>query len=236
MREIEIRGGERLKAFIKGRWFPLVIAIVGILVIAFVMALFGWRITYAPELENSWDAVSAIAAWAGAIGTVAVLVYNHKAIELSQRSIQQAIDLQLLEKRLELYAATDSDQGFLHAPNSLSIAYSEEVYVLYVQMVELCRERWEKICEFAVLFNIKGWETWEHGNLCYDMYDTYTKHIENEIKRRKRISDIQGAQDRQVISLEKHKADTDELHMKMCRTYFLLESKMKEILDKSMNR
>ena len=58
-------GRDRLKKFIKGRWFPLIVAIGITAVVAFMMALFGWRITYAPRLENSWDAVSAVAAWAG---------------------------------------------------------------------------------------------------------------------------------------------------------------------------
>lgn len=32
-----------------------------------VMWCFGFRITYAPEFENNWDAISAIAEWAGVI-------------------------------------------------------------------------------------------------------------------------------------------------------------------------
>lgn len=62
-----------MKKFIKGRWFPLTVSILIdaiVVIVAFIMALFGWRITYAPELENSWEAISAVAAWFGAIGTV----------------------------------------------------------------------------------------------------------------------------------------------------------------------
>lgn len=56
-----------MKNFIKGRWFPLLVGIIVFVVIAFVMAKFGWRITYAPDLENSWDAISAVASWASAL-------------------------------------------------------------------------------------------------------------------------------------------------------------------------
>ena len=50
-----------LKKFIKGRWFPLSVAVVIALIVIIGMVLFGWRITYAPELENSWEATSAVA-------------------------------------------------------------------------------------------------------------------------------------------------------------------------------
>ena len=61
-----------MKNFIKGRWFPLLVAILIVVVVAFVMALFGWRITYAPELENSWAAVSAVAACISALAGIAI--------------------------------------------------------------------------------------------------------------------------------------------------------------------
>ena len=50
-----------MKNFIKGRWFPLVVAIIAFVAIGTIMMLLGWRITYAPTLENSWDAISAVA-------------------------------------------------------------------------------------------------------------------------------------------------------------------------------
>ena len=56
-----------MKNFIKGRWFPLLVGIIVFVTVAFVMAKFGWRITYVPELENSWDAISAVASWASAL-------------------------------------------------------------------------------------------------------------------------------------------------------------------------
>ena len=39
----------------------------GEILIAFVLWCMGFRITYAPELDNNWDAISAFAEWAGVI-------------------------------------------------------------------------------------------------------------------------------------------------------------------------
>ena len=61
-----------MKNFIKGRWFPLLVGIIVFVVVAFVMAKFGWRITYAPELENSWAAISAVAACVSALAGIAI--------------------------------------------------------------------------------------------------------------------------------------------------------------------
>lgn len=89
-----------MKSFIKGRWFPLVIAIVGILAIAFVMALFGWRITYAPELETSWECVSAIGTWAGVITSfIAIMV----AVQIPSKIADRQDKIALFEKRYACY-------------------------------------------------------------------------------------------------------------------------------------
>ena len=39
------------------------------------MTLLGWRFTYAPELENSWDAISAVATWAGVVASVFAIIF-----------------------------------------------------------------------------------------------------------------------------------------------------------------
>lgn len=85
-----------MKKFIQSRWFPILVAI-AILGIASVILIFlGFKITYAPEMENNWDAVSAVAAWAGAIGTVAAVF---SAIWVANRQNKIA----MLEKRLDVF-------------------------------------------------------------------------------------------------------------------------------------
>lgn len=94
-----------MKKFIKGRWFPLVIAIIVVTAVAFIMASFGWRISYAPGLENSWDAVSAVAAWAGVFSSFIAIWF---AIQVPKKIAEQQNKIALFEKRLECNKALSS--------------------------------------------------------------------------------------------------------------------------------
>ena len=73
-----------------------------------VMALFGWRITYAPELENSWNAVSAVGTWAGVIVAFFACIV---AIQIPNKIAMGQDKIALYDKRMEcqkaLYAITD---------------------------------------------------------------------------------------------------------------------------------
>ena len=53
------------------------------------------RITEELSQTSGWDIAGVIIGGIGTILTIVVLWYNHKSIELTQRSIRQAIDLQL---------------------------------------------------------------------------------------------------------------------------------------------
>lgn len=84
-----------MKKFIKSRWFPLVMAGVTLLV-AFLL---GFRITYAPELENSWEAISAVASWASvAVSAVAVWA----AVQIPKKIADQQNKIALVNSRLEI--------------------------------------------------------------------------------------------------------------------------------------
>lgn len=94
---------KKLVNFVKWRWFPLIAAI-ALLVLAagvvLVMALFGWRFTYVPELDNNWDAISACAAWAGVIMSfLAVMV----AVWIPKRIADRQDKIALFEKRYDCY-------------------------------------------------------------------------------------------------------------------------------------
>lgn len=84
------------KRFISNRCFPLVVACAALLAVLVVAFLLGFRITYAPELENSWNAISAMASWVGTIGTVSAIF---AAIWVANRQNKIA----LFEKRYENY-------------------------------------------------------------------------------------------------------------------------------------
>lgn len=223
-----------MKKFIKRRW-PLLFGVLGIALLLVFLYYKGFRITYAPELENSWDAISACAAWAGAIGTVAVLIYNHIAIELTQKSVRQAVDLQLFEKRVALYNAITDDRAFYNAPLSLKIVYNEEIYQLYSDIVELCEKRWAKIWEFAQAFRVYGWEKRGHGNVCHELYGLYTKQIETEIQNQNADMHKHYTNDGKAFHLESNLENATHLHKEICKKYAQLEEKMRTILEQSID-
>ena len=46
---------------------PSTITLIAVILIILILALFGFRITYNPSLDNNWDAISACAAWAAVV-------------------------------------------------------------------------------------------------------------------------------------------------------------------------
>lgn len=101
-----------MKNFIKGRWFPLTVVILIVAVVTFVMASFGWRITYAPELENNWDAISAVATWAGVIASfVAIMV----AIRIPKKIADRQDKIALFEKRFVCFEELQRHYSLLNA-------------------------------------------------------------------------------------------------------------------------
>ena len=92
-----------MKKFIKGRWFPTIVAIAIIVLvtgIVSIMMLFGWRFTYAPELETSWDAVSAVAAWAGVVASFSAIMV---AIWIPKKIADRQDKIALFEKRYAVF-------------------------------------------------------------------------------------------------------------------------------------
>lgn len=99
-----------MKKFIKGRWFPLIVAISILVLVAgvvLVMALLGWRFTYAPELENSWDAVSAFASWVGVIMSFLAVM---AAVWIPKRIADQQDKIALFEKRVACFAMLETQR------------------------------------------------------------------------------------------------------------------------------
>lgn len=79
-----------MKSFYKTGLFW--VCIVELAVVVFLGA-FGFRITYAPSLETSWPAVSAVADWIGALAGVGIpiaVVYLQVIIDRSKKDISGA--------------------------------------------------------------------------------------------------------------------------------------------------
>ena len=72
----------------------------------------GWRITYAPELETSWECVSAIASVASAVGTVAAVWF---AIRVPKKIAEEQNRIELFEKRYQVYNALFKFNILAHA-------------------------------------------------------------------------------------------------------------------------
>lgn len=112
-----------MKNFIKGRWFPLTVAAVFGLIVGSILFSCGFRITYDRELESSWAAISAVAAWAGAVGTVAAVF---SAIYVAYR--QNIISL--FEKRYKVYTIVRN--YIIFAVKLEKISRREEAYPLFL--------------------------------------------------------------------------------------------------------
>ena len=78
---------------------PLWVIGIILLVVAF-LAMVGFRITYAPDLENSWSAISAVASWAGVTATIAAIIV---AIQIPQKIADNQNKIALFDKRYKLY-------------------------------------------------------------------------------------------------------------------------------------
>ena len=92
---------DNLNQFKETRWFPLVVALVIIGAGIIVAFLLGLRITYAPELENSWDAISAVASWASVAASFFAV---WAAIQIPKKIAKKQDAIALFDKRYELYS------------------------------------------------------------------------------------------------------------------------------------
>ena len=71
-----------------------------ICVLAVFLYMKGYRITYNPMLENSWDAISAFASWCGAILSGGALIV---AIQIPKEIANQQNKIELFEKRYSVW-------------------------------------------------------------------------------------------------------------------------------------
>ena len=75
-----------------------------ICLIAIGLYLFGFRITYNPELDNNWDAVSACAAWAAVfVAGIGSVISVYFAIQVPKKIAEEQNKIALFEKRYEFF-------------------------------------------------------------------------------------------------------------------------------------
>ena len=77
------------------------------LVFLLLMYQMGFRITYAPDLENNWDAISGTASWVSVIvsvlGVIASFLAVWSAIQVPKKIAERQIKVDLFEKRYREY-------------------------------------------------------------------------------------------------------------------------------------
>lgn len=211
--------------------------IIGAIVIIGLIAVFvtayrtGWKIIYAPDLEDDWEAISATAAWVGTAGTIVVLWYNHKAIQLTQRSVQQSIDLQLYDKRQAIFDETFTELAFLKTSPNIKILYSDEIYSLHKQISELCHNRYEFIFPFIAFKIHEKWNIDRLYNVCKPTIDDILDFIELQIN----FQEQQKCWDKETVertlkNVQIIKSQTKEIEEKIQ----LLQKKMEDFLKKSI--
>lgn len=105
----------------------LIPASLSILVI-FIVILYklGFRITYAPEIENSWNAVSAVATCVGVLASFIAIWF---AIRVPKKIAEEQNKIALFEKRFTCYSLI---QSFLACAQQLEdIASKKEIQTLF---------------------------------------------------------------------------------------------------------
>lgn len=109
---------KKLLKFIKGRWFPSLVLLVALAFVLLEGFLLGFRITYAPALENSWEAISAVASWSGVAASFAAVWYAVRVADKQNR-------IALFEKRYELFEIILNSQilsnALKNAKNNLDV-------------------------------------------------------------------------------------------------------------------
>ena len=81
------------------------------LLVAVLLWLFGFRITYAPALENRWDAISACAAWASVVVAGLAMYY---AIQVPKKIAEDQNKIALFEKRYAGYEVLNNCVAYAH--------------------------------------------------------------------------------------------------------------------------
>lgn len=95
---------QKLKS--KGFLYFVVVLCLG-LVFLLLMYQMGFRITYAPDLENNWDAISGTASWMSVIvsvlGVITSFLAVWYAIQVPKKIAERQIKVDLFEKRYRVY-------------------------------------------------------------------------------------------------------------------------------------
>ena len=118
----------------------IILGIIGVLAVVavifeFVLYLKGFRFVYPEQFENSWNAVSGIAAWAGVVASALSAIASFLAIIFAVRVADKQNKIELFEKKYEIYEIAFSCDPFskqiLNAKNNIDIQLNFYVAFCY---------------------------------------------------------------------------------------------------------
>lgn len=112
-------------------------AITGMVFLTFGMAFFGWRITYAPELENSWSAVSAVAAWVSIVVAIASAVASFSAVWYTIRIADKQNKIDLFKKRYQVYQTVNDCNTFCYSLANIEREINlQDAYIMFLSVFD----------------------------------------------------------------------------------------------------
>lgn len=79
-----------MRRILEHKWFKWIIIVILLLIFIILLYSLGFRITYAPYLDNNWDAISGVASWVSALATIAipiVAVFLQHKLDSNKREI-----------------------------------------------------------------------------------------------------------------------------------------------------
>lgn len=157
------------------------------IIIAIILGLLGFKITYNLDLDNNWDAVSACAAWVGVVVS-GIAIYFAK--EVPKKIAKSQNDIALFEKRYLLYKSLLTLEDF---GNKLSEISEKELKNMdaktrarryLIEYLEAKSFNFDEIIDIALNFKCKYGD--EHKSLEYELHPRESMDV-YKLKLRQRI-------------------------------------------------
>ena len=140
------------------------------LFLIFLMYQMGFRITYVPDLENSWNAISGTASWVSVIvsvlGVIASFLAVWSAIQVPKKIAERQIKVDLFEKRYRVYRTLILCDSF-SALVSISTELADiEIFFINLFVISLKNQR----CTSTSFFQLNMYKLpklWLKANFCF---------------------------------------------------------------------
>lgn len=124
----------RIKKFFLSKSIPNWVPVIFVIALA-IFAACGWKIIYAPQLENNWSAIDAVGGWASAVISGVAIWF---AVSAPKRIARRQNDIALFEMRFSCY----------------------NIYLKYISFAEMIREidTPDRLCQ-VFSFNFMGYDS-----------------------------------------------------------------------------